>query len=66
MVFFRADSNKQIASGHIMRCISIAQAFKDAGEDVTFLIADENPILMLERAEMKYHNLHFQVFAVLL
>lgn len=58
MVFFRADSNKQIASGHIMRCISIAQAFKDAGEDVTFLIADENPILMLERAEMKYHNLH--------
>lgn len=58
MVFFRADSNKQIASGHIMRCISIAQAFMDAGEDVTFLIADENPVQMLERAEMKYYTLH--------
>lgn len=58
MVFFRADSNKQIASGHIMRCISIAQAFKDAGEDVTFLIADENPIQMLERARIRYYTLH--------
>ena len=58
MVFFRADSNKQIASGHIMRCISIAQAFMDAGEDVTFLIADENPVQMLGRAEMKYYTLH--------
>ena len=58
MVFFRADSNKQIASGHIMRCISIAQAFKDAGEDVTFLIADEDPIQMLERAGMIYYTLH--------
>lgn len=58
MVCFRADSNKQIASGHIMRCISIAQAFKDAGEEVTFLIADKNPIPMLERAEMKYIILH--------
>ncbi len=58
MVFFRADSNKQIASGHIMRCISIAQAFIDAGENVTFLIADDNPIQMLERADMKYYSLH--------
>ncbi len=58
MVFFRADSNKHIASGHVMRCISIAQAFKDAGEEVIFLIADENPIQMLERAGIKYHILH--------
>lgn len=58
MVFFRADSNKQIASGHIMRCISIAQAFKDSGEDVIFLIADENPVQMLERAGMRYYTLH--------
>ena len=58
MVFFRADSNKQIASGHIMRCLSIAQAFIDAGEDVEFLVADENPVTMLNRAGVKYTILH--------
>ena len=58
MIFFRADSNKQIASGHIMRCLSIAQAFLDAGEDVEFLVADENPIPMLERVGVKYTILH--------
>lgn len=58
MVFFRADSNKHIASGHVMRCISIAQAFKDAGDEVAFLIADDNPVQMLERTGMRYHNLH--------
>lgn len=54
MVFFRADSNNQIASGHIMRCISIAQAFKDMGQKVVFLVADDNPVEMLERAKMEY------------
>lgn len=58
MVFFRADSNKQIASGHIMRCLSIAQAFHDLGEEALFLIADENPIPMLERAGARYKVLH--------
>lgn len=58
MIFIRADSNKYIASGHIMRCISIAQAFKDAGEDVIFLIADDNPVQMLEQVGMKYQILH--------
>lgn len=58
MVFFRADSNKQIASGHIMRCLSIAQAFHDLGEETLFLIADDNPIPMLERAGASYKVLH--------
>ena len=54
MIIFRADSNKQIASGHIMRCLSIAQAFVDAGEEVEFLVADDNPKPMLERAGVAY------------
>ena len=58
MVLFRADSNKQIASGHIMRCITIAQAFRDIGEEVEFLVADENPVAMLEMAGVKYTILH--------
>lgn len=58
MIFFRADSNKQVASGHIMRCLSIAQAFRDVGEDVKFLVADENPVPMLERVGVPYTILH--------
>ena len=58
MIFFRADSNEQIASGHIMRCLSLARAFRDAGREVCFLVADENPLPMLRGAGVNYHVLH--------
>lgn len=58
MIFFRADSNEIIASGHIMRCISIATFLKNKGCDVSFLIADENPVEMLEYAGITYQILH--------
>ncbi len=58
MIFFRADSNETIASGHIMRCISIATFLKNKGCDVSFLIADENPVEMLEHTGISYHILH--------
>jgi UDP-2,4-diacetamido-2,4,6-trideoxy-beta-L-altropyranose hydrolase len=54
VIFIRADSNYEIASGHIMRCTAIAKNIKNIGEEVTFLIADENPISMLEDAQMSY------------
>lgn len=41
-----------------MRCISIAQAFRNVGENVEFLVADDNPIPMLERVGVKYTILH--------
>ncbi|MBO5615629.1 MAG: UDP-2,4-diacetamido-2,4,6-trideoxy-beta-L-altropyranose hydrolase [Prevotella sp.] len=60
MIIFRADANKQIASGHIMRCVSIAQTFVEAGEDVLFAVADESPVSMLNQAGVKYTVLHSQ------
>lgn len=54
MIFFRADSNDIIASGHIMRCISLASFFKDCGQDVAFLIADNHPVGMIENAKLDY------------
>ncbi len=40
MIFIRADANEQIGTGHVMRCVSIAKAFKAQGEEVLFFTAD--------------------------
>lgn len=41
MLYIRTDINEIIATGHLMRCIAIADAAKQLGEDVTFILADE-------------------------
>lgn len=40
-VIIRADANQNIGMGHIMRCLSIADAFFKAGHSISFLIADD-------------------------
>lgn len=50
MVFFRADSNTKIASGHIMRCLSIADELRSRGNKVTFISADNNSESMVSSA----------------
>lgn len=57
MVYFRVDSNDTISGGHIMRCLAIANALVDIGQKVCFLIADDNPISILEKADIRYINL---------
>ena len=54
MIFIRADSNPTIAGGHIMRCLAIAQALINAGEEVCFLVADNNPMKLLEDAGVQF------------
>ena len=41
MIGIRADANKIIASGHVMRCITIAKELIALGESVTFFVADK-------------------------
>lgn len=41
MIGIRADANKIIASGHVMRCITVAKQIIALGEEVTFFVADE-------------------------
>ena len=36
-MIIRADANTQIGTGHVMRCIALAQAWQDQGGTVTFL-----------------------------
>ena len=44
-LIIRADSNTQIGTGHIMRCIALAQAWQDQGGDVTFLSYCDSEVL---------------------
>jgi UDP-2,4-diacetamido-2,4,6-trideoxy-beta-L-altropyranose hydrolase len=41
MIGIRADANRIIATGHVMRCITIAKEIVKQGESVTFFVADE-------------------------
>lgn len=40
MILFRADGNPTIGAGHVMRCLSIADAAKDQGLECRFAVAD--------------------------
>lgn len=48
MILFRADGNKTIGLGHIMRCLSIADAMRDIGLESAFVTADKSMSELLE------------------
>lgn len=40
MIFIRADGNPRIGTGHIMRCLSLADALCERNEDIVFVTAE--------------------------
>lgn len=42
MFYFRVDANETVATGHVMRCITIAKCIERLGEECTFITADHN------------------------
>ncbi len=54
-MFIRADMNDTIATGHIMRCLSIADECKALGEEVLFITADQEAENLL--SERGYRNI---------
>lgn len=50
-IYIRVDGNEIIATGHVMRCLSIAEQIRKLGAEVIFLVADERPCpLIVERS----------------
>lgn len=49
MILIRADANEIIGSGHIMRCISIAFALQEKGEQIAFVTADHKSDILLNQ-----------------
>lgn len=48
-VYIRADANIQIATGHVMRCMSIADALERAGCRCTFIMADHESETLVKK-----------------
>ena len=48
LVFIRTDGNSQIASGHLVRCVSVASACVQRGMEVRFLVSDKESMDLLE------------------
>ena len=40
-IIFRTDANHSIGMGHLMRCLSIADAFQRLDKEVSFIVADD-------------------------
>ncbi len=47
VIYIRTDGNTQIATGHLMRCLSIARALKGNAE-ISFLVSDAESCLLLQ------------------
>ena len=40
ILYIRVDGNEQIGTGHIMRCLAIAETLRRNKTDVVFIVAD--------------------------
>ena len=47
MIVFRADANRKIGEGHVVRCIAIAKQLRRLGKEVLFVTADASPARLL-------------------
>ncbi|MCU1270541.1 MAG: pseudaminic acid biosynthesis-associated protein PseG [Acidobacteriaceae bacterium] len=44
-ILIRADASSSMGAGHVMRCLALAQAWRKAGGEVTFLMASSTPFV---------------------
>lgn len=54
MIGFRADGNLQIGTGHVMRCLSIAETLRIKGAECLFILADDQPAKIIREKGFDY------------
>ena len=57
IVGFRVDANENVATGHIMRCITIAKHCRSLGADCIFFLAENKFTELLHENELPYRVL---------
>lgn len=57
-IYIRADANHNIGMGHIMRTLSIADAFSNFGHCVRFILADDGITSLIHKRGYECHILH--------
>lgn len=55
IIYFRADANSHVGNGHIMRCLTIADACMEQGMQPVFLLADDTPQALVREREYETH-----------
>ncbi|MBW1697336.1 MAG: UDP-2,4-diacetamido-2,4,6-trideoxy-beta-L-altropyranose hydrolase [Deltaproteobacteria bacterium] len=58
-LIIRADASTRIGTGHLMRCLALGQAWKDAGAEVIFITSCDNESLL-----QRLRNEQFQIVMV--
>lgn len=58
MIYMRTDANEEIATGHMMRCMTVAAELYKKGQRVLFLISDELSSVLLKENGFEYVILH--------
>ena len=48
VIYIRTDGNSKIATGHLVRCLCIAQALEALGKSVCFLVSDDDSFSLLK------------------
>ena len=60
VVYIRTDGNSNIATGHLVRCLCIAQALENLGKSVCFLVSDTTSANLLQHlAKSFFENYSF-------